>query len=210
LEPTSSDTFDIELVALHLTSVDPLDLTPLGGPFIGVFADLHATIDQTGLFGLPTSLQPSIGLMNVSHTFPNGGHFDACWGNVVQCAGLNLAGLGQPGGGIFAQATFTVLGGNIFDPLDHILNVAVPSINLAQLNAPWLHLPPPNYPVNASFPAGSFYPGVLDTPTPSRVALPHQGPHPVILATPEPGSAVLMGGGLLALLALARRASRRA
>ncbi len=34
-----SDTIDIEIVALSLTSVDPVDLSDLGGPFLGVFAD---------------------------------------------------------------------------------------------------------------------------------------------------------------------------
>ena len=41
-----SDTIDIELVALSLTSVSPVDLSDLGGPFLGVFADAYFTINK--------------------------------------------------------------------------------------------------------------------------------------------------------------------
>ena len=114
--PSDIDVIDIEIVALHLTSTAPVDLTPLGGPFVGVSADLHTTINRGGVIpGLPQpdALNLSLGLMNVFHTVLNGGFFDACWGNVAQCTAFGLGGLGQAGGGIFADAGRRHVGGRL-------------------------------------------------------------------------------------------------
>lgn len=77
-----SDT--IEIIALSLTSIDPVDLTPLGGPFIGVFSDLYATINEGGLIPQipqPDALQPSIGRMEINHEILSGGTFKSCFGD---------------------------------------------------------------------------------------------------------------------------------
>ena len=204
---------DIELGALSLVSVAPVNLTPLGGPFVGIFSDLHVTIDRganfwTGLnpfpdgtgagpspFDLPfnTFLQRSKGLMNIHHplNFHAGGTFDACFGNATQCTNLGQPGLGQLGGGIFASAFFTVPG-SVIGPLNTFLNLAAPQINLAATGN-FLHIP-----IGGAFPSGNF---VVNS-------IAHTGPHPtntVSPITPEPSTAMLLGFGLLVLLAGVRR-----
>jgi hypothetical protein len=202
---------DIEIVALHLQSVDPVDLSPLGGPFIGVLSDLHIMIDRSlnfftgstphpdgtgtgpSFFGLPVNLalQRSIGLMNIHHPVGPGGTFDSCFGSVVQCNALGQPFLGQPGSGVFAQARFGVVGGSINNPLDLLINVAAPAVNLAATGT-WNHILR-----GGSFPSGNFVVG----------SIVHTGPHPVI-PSPEPSSAVLLGFGRLALVGGARSLAR--
>ena len=184
----ATSTVDIELVALHLTSTSPVDLTPLGGPYTGVFSDLHITIDAsdkfftgttpvpdgTGLgpsvFNLPVPDAPlpaSIGRMRIDHDNP-AKTFSACFGEVAPCAAVNACAMppGVAGGGVFADAIFTTVGGDPANPGDVLLSMAAPSILLASLGD-WIHLEP-----GGMFPSGNF----------SVDAIGHCGPHAVVQA----------------------------
>ncbi len=180
----ATSTIDIELVALHLMSISPVDLTPLAGP---PMSDLHITIDAsdrfftgttpapdgTGLgpswFNLPVPDAPlplSIGRITITHDDPVK-TFTSCFGEVAPCA-LEAAcntPEGVAGGGIFADAIFTVVGGDPSVPGDVLLSMAAPPIILASVGD-WTHLEP-----GEPFPSGNF----------SVTDIGHCGPHP-----PEP------------------------
>ena len=209
---------DIELVALHLKSVAPIpDINPLPGPLNVLPADLHVTIDRSANFwtaGLPfpdgtgtgpslfpslpfnTLIPRSIGLMNIHHplNLHNGGTFEACFGSVAQSTALGEPGLGQAGGGIFADAFFTLPGQGPDNALAVLFHQPAPQINLSS-SGNWLHVP-----IGGQFPSGNF---VVNT-------IAHTGPHPPDPATiPEPSTAALLGFGLLGLLAGTRRLAAR-
>ena len=77
-------TVDIELVALHLVSIDPIDLAPASMP--GVFADLHTTINKGGIArGLPQPdvFPPSIGRMELRHEDSSGGTFNSAFADLL-------------------------------------------------------------------------------------------------------------------------------
>jgi hypothetical protein len=184
IPPAGSDTIDIELVALQLRSVDPVDLTPLGGPFIGVFADLWATINTIGLPNVPVydALQPSIGQMQIDHTIASGGTFQSCLGATTDPVGV-CGSLGVPGGGVYADGIFAVLGGDPNNPLDVILNIPAPRVAVSATSGTWSH-------------DGS--------PDDFRVeSIVHEGPHPVS-PVPEPGTSLLLMG-MLGLAIVSRR-----
>ena len=171
--PGGLETIDIELVSLSLVSTAPVDLTPLGGPFVGVFADLHTTINKGGIIpGLPQPdlLPPSIGQMTIRHENAGGGTFDSFFD-------------------VFANAIFTIVGGDPGNPLDVFFSQVAPQVSLSSTNSTWSHTAPLGDVHNAMFPAGEFYVTGID----------HVGPHPVTPATPAPGSLALLAlGGLFA------------
>ena len=63
--PPTTDTIDIELVALHLKSIDPIDIITAGQP--------ESWDVEVGLSGEPLPIPP--GEMTITKTHPNGGTF---------------------------------------------------------------------------------------------------------------------------------------
>jgi hypothetical protein len=174
--PLGGGTIDIELIALSLKSVDPVDLTPLGGPFIGVFADLYTTVNVGGQVpGLPvySPLLPSSGRMEIQHPFPEGGLFDSCFGDPADAGTCGF--LGVPGGGVYADAIFVVPGGDPNNPLDVILNTPAPRISLFTAGSRWAHNGQP--PVGAGCPRGG--PFAVQPCSWKITAILENGPHPV-------------------------------
>ena len=193
----NSDTIDIELVALSLQSVTPVNLTPLGGPFSGVMADMYITINHTQPYfdalgnpvfdgsgvtnKFPDLPQPdtthlSTGTMNIAHTSATGGTFTSSFPN------------------IFADAIFTVVGGDPNDIFDILFSQAAPAITLNS-SGTWTHNQPANYPINSMFPAGEFFISDID----------HTGPHqPLPSIVPTPSTLVMLGLGLF-ILGFSRR-----
>ncbi len=219
--PSGTGTIDIELVALSLVSVNPVDLTPLGGPFIGVFADLHVTINKetedigaaggnddgvcdggetcTTVAGIaqPDALSPSIGQMKVNHTVTDGGDFDSCYGTTLDPGSCST--LGVTGGGVFADSIFTVVGGDPNIPLDVLINQPADRITLSGAGNPWSHTAPPFTPPDPIYPSGGFFPGVAPGTGGTAVGITHTGPHPNLdpASVPAVGgiAEVLVGGG---------------
>jgi hypothetical protein len=202
---------DIELVALHLKSVAPIDVDGPGGAPPG---DLHVTIDNsdnfftgttpkpdgTGAgpsrFGLPTlPVPPSIGNMSMTHGGPGphtGATMKACFGDPAGCAAMPSGfgiGLGVPGGGIFASAFLVVPGGDPSDPMDVMAAMPAPPVTLASMGV-FVHT--------------LFTPGQLGGIALATVM--HDGPHPHAQPVPEdrtlpePSSLllVLLGMGVVA------------
>jgi hypothetical protein len=135
-----TDIIDIELVALHLRSSNPVDMTPVGGP---PAADLHITVDPNNPnfdhpdFNLPAPIPvpPSIGQMEIFNQLgPAGGQFRACFGDEPGCDAMpNGLGLGVPGGGVHSNAIFVVPGGDPSNPADVIQIMQAPTIFLSSL-----------------------------------------------------------------------------
>jgi hypothetical protein len=214
----------IELVALHLKSVAPIDPDGPGGP--APTGDLHITIDASdrfftgtmpkpdgtgsgpSFFGLPTVPNPpSIGLMELMHGGPGphtGASMRACFGDTTSCDGTGAllgAGLGigppPPIGGIFASAILVVPGGDLSNPADVIAQTQAPPIMLASRGV-YQHVPG----------SPAEWGGVL-LATVTHVG-PHPGAHPVPDQTvPEPLSLLLAVCGFgYGLLAIGRRGPR--
>jgi hypothetical protein len=100
---------------------------------------------------------------------------------------------------VFTELTFTPTGGG--SP------VVVPRQDpLQSQGSPWSHIKPPNYPENAMFPSGGFYPGVLPG-TNVAVGINHTGPHPhTDPSMPEPSSVVLAAIALAGMAGAFRKA----
>lgn len=135
LPPGGTGTVDIELVALHLVSVNPITISSLGT------FDVHATINQGGIIaGLPQpdSLLPSLGTLTISshNDALQGGTFDS-----VLNVNANII-LTPPGGDPVTQA---------------ILTFPSQEGQIVATGIAWSHVPSPNYPFNLAFPAGNFF-----------------------------------------------------
>jgi hypothetical protein len=174
--PLAGGTIGIELIALSLKSVDPVDLTPLGGPFIGVFSDLYTTINVGGQVpGLPvySPLNPSTGRMQIQHPFLEGGFFDSCFGDLGDPGTCGF--LGVPGGGVYADAIFVLPGGDPSNPIDVLINTPAPRISLFTSGSRWAHNGQP--PVGAGCPKGG--PFGIQPCSWKITAILVNGPHPV-------------------------------
>jgi hypothetical protein len=214
---------DIELVALHLRSLGPIDLD---GPGPAPPGDLHITIDASDRFftsgpggttphpdgtgngpsyyDLPVlPLPPSIGNMSMMHGGPGphtGATMKACFGDPAGCAAMPSGfgiGLGVPGGGIFATAILTIPGGDPSDPMDVLGIMPAPPAVLASMGT-YVH-------VTAS--PDLFGGAILGT-------VMHDGPHPHTNpvpddidreVVPEPSSAMLVLGGIVGCGLMKRR-----
>ncbi|MEX0611696.1 MAG: PEP-CTERM sorting domain-containing protein [Pirellulales bacterium] len=185
---------DIELVALHLKSVVPIDPDGIGPAPIG---DLHITIDASdrfftsgaggttphpdgtgtgpSFFDLPVlPSPPSIGNMAMMHGGPGphpGADMKACFGDPAGCAAMPSgfgAGLGVPGGGIFATAILVVPGGDPADPSAVLGIMPAPPATLASMGS-YLH----------TLMLPDEYGGII------LAAVTHDGPHPHAQPVPD-------------------------
>ena len=197
---------DIELVALHLRSVAPVDFDPSPGLLLG---DLHITIDSSNrfftgvtpnpdgtgsgpsLFNLPVLPSPtpiplSIGKMEMIHGGPGphtGATMRAAFADptAANATGpLFGAGLGIPGGGVFATFIATIPGGDPANPLHVIQQGPAPPVALAS-NGVYQHTT-----LNPS-----EYGGIM------LAAIQHVGPHPGTIpvadsVVPEASSALFV------------------
>lgn len=111
----NAGTIDIELVALSLVSIGPVDL---GG---GNYGDMYVTLNTLGLSDLPNyGLGSSTGSMTINHEFANGGTFDSFFD-------------------VFAEITITTVGGDILDAND-ILWTGVDAAGISLIgNGTWSH-----------------------------------------------------------------------
>ena len=173
--PIVGGTIPIEIVALSLKSVAPVDLTPLGGPFIGVFSDLYTTVDSLGHPNIPVydPLIPSQGQMEIQHGTPEGGSFDSCFGDLADPGTCNF--LGVPGGGVYADLIFTIVGGDPSNLLDVILTTPAQRIALFTSGSTWVHNDQP--PVGRGCPRVGFF-GSPNCSWKITLIL-ENGPHPV-------------------------------
>lgn len=205
---------DIELVALHLKSIAPVDFDP--GPGFA-FGDLHITIDASdrfftgttpkpdgtgagpSLFDLPTvPTPPSTGNMEMMHGGPGphtGATMKACFGDPAGCAAMPSGfgiGLGVPGGGIYASAFAVIPGGDPALPADWLAPpIPAPPVTLASMGT---------Y-VHTAMLLDEYGGAILS-------AIMHDGPHPHTQPVPdsinregipEPSSALLTLLGFLGL-----------
>lgn len=114
--------------------------------------------------------------------------------------------LGPGGGGTF-DSEFLVNSLLTFTPTGGGSPVVVPrSDPLSSTSSLWSHIKPPNYPENAMFPSGGFYPGT-EPFTGTVVGIDHTGPHPhTDPSTPEPTSFVLAAIALAGMAGAIRKA----
>lgn len=181
-------TFDIEIMALFLKSVNPLNVG--GNP-----ADLYITINKLGLPNIPQSisLPASSGMATITS------HDDS---------------LGSGGGGkfdsffdVFADVIITMPGGDPNNPADR-LSTQIFTDHFIQTGGTWSHAPRPDDPHNALFPAGNFYPGV-DPVTGDKVLTPEQAllaQHGVLPGqVPEPTTWLLFSTGMAGGILITRR-----
>jgi hypothetical protein len=173
--PVGGGTIPIEIVALQLKSIAPIDLTPIGLP--GVFADLWTTINKGGIVpNIPvhSPLLPSQGQMEIQHGPGEGGIFNSCFGDAGDPGSCVF--LGIPGGGVYADAIFVFPGGDPSNPLDFVIPPQpAPRISLSTSGSTWVH--EGQAPVGRGGPRGGPFGGL---PRNSKVtAISHTGPHQV-------------------------------
>jgi hypothetical protein len=94
-----------DTIVERLQGIDPLDICPTP----------------------PYALNPSIGQMEIFHTDLFGGTFESCLGNLADPAGV-FGTLGVAGGGVYADAIFTVVGGDPSNPLDVLFSAPAPRL----------------------------------------------------------------------------------
>jgi hypothetical protein len=182
-----SGTTEIELVALSLKSVDPVDigginydLQVIGGSGTDLNSD---PIDELQAMGFNIPQDP--GLMTIYLEDPNGGVFDAM---LPVAANLIFTEVGNPGG----PNDFTQYFSEVF-----------PSVSPGS----WSHTPAPNDQHNGKFPAGNFYAAV--DPISGDPVVHSTGPHTVEPSTPEPSTILLLGAGIVGLFGVIYRQRRK-
>ena len=167
---TGSLTIDVEMVALHLRSIEPVEL-----PF-GTF-ELHFTIDRDDQFDeLPADpgIPVSKGRMRILGATES---FEDCWGEIADLF-IECLTLGLPGGGIFVSA-FAVPPGHSFpgptvialtnnDPVLHALFRIVLACDA--LFCTWTTSPEEPTAHTPEFPSGDWF----------TLGVRHQGPHPSV------------------------------
>ena len=141
--PGGTGTIDIELVALSLNKIDPIDLSGIGLP--GLFGDLYITINKDNLSQIltqPGDLPDSPGKMLVNHEDSNGGTFDVAFADLSDAGVVppEFQSLLTPGGGVTALATLTLLGGDPANPLDVLFAGPAPRLTLWSTGT-WEHDP---------------------------------------------------------------------
>ena len=171
-------TISIELVALSLVSVGPINLFDLGiGPDDGSTGHFFVELDTHPVSAEHTEDHRSLGEMEIITHGEDGGTFDSFFDVFTVITLRNDAD---------DAILMTIEGG----PPDHI-ETPFEVVN------EWSHTAPDGYPVDPEFPAGNFYPGPTE----------HTGPHPetVPAVIPEPGTLLLLGMGLVGVGARARK-----
>lgn len=149
-------------------------------------ADLFTIINKDGIIpGLPQPdiLPPSIGKMEIRHEFgplPSddfGGTFDSIFGSPGDPnVPLDLQGLLVPGGGVIADAIFTVVGGDPANPLDVLFSAVAPRLTIWSQDSTWEHTPFTDFQVtgidhNCSFPECHPVEPIEIIPEPTSLAL---------------------------------------
>lgn len=168
------DTMPIELVALSLKSIAPVDL---GG---GVFGDIYVTINHTvpPIPGLPEPIPvpPSVGSIEITYNGTNGGTFTSFFD-------------------VFADIIITTIGGDPNNASD-VINVGTFQDTFTTAPTLWSTTPRWDDPHNAMYPAGGFYPGVdPNNPCNFDPGIPGCGPHDGKVLTQE--EALLAQHGVL-------------
>jgi hypothetical protein len=183
--PNGAGAVEIELVALSLVSVDPVD-------FGGRLFDVRVLSGQL-IGGLPSPL----GQMTINHDSLGGGTFSS---TLPVSAEIIATEVGNPANElVFSfEDTFQTTLSETFPDRDSAIDLGM-----------WSHDPPPMFPRVAELPSGGFHAATdpdnrLGGGTNQKVWTTEQAmlaAHGVIPPMPEPGSAVLFVlGGLMLLL----------
>lgn len=162
---------EIELVALSLQSVSPVEMPGLG------MVEAFVTVNVLGIPGLPQpdDLTPSTGMITIlSHVDGSGG---GTFSSTLD---------------VFADLILTSPGGDPNDPAQILAHRPLDVLHLENPSAAWSHTPPPAYPVNPDLPSGGFFV--------TAAGIPHQGLHPVgpSQRVPEPRTLGWLGSALAA------------
>ena len=183
--PNGSGVVDIELVALSLVSVDPVDIS-------GTLFDVRVLSGD--LIGGPSS---NVGQMTINHDSDGGGTFLSF---LPVSAEVIATAVGDPSN----QLTFS-----FDDVFQTTLSETFPNRENSIDGGLWSHDPPPMFPRVAALPSGGFHAATdpndrLGGGVNQKVWTTEQAmlaAHGVIPPMPEPGSAALFAlGGLMLLL----------